>query len=97
MRNVIANVGGSIGWAGIGVAHLRVADRVRNRRLGQARDRHDIPGETFLDRLAFEPAERQNLGHATLLDQIAIAIEHLDGLIGRTAPERMRPVTRRPR
>ena len=36
------------------------------------------PAERFVDRWSLEPAESQDLGDAALLDQLAVADEHLD-------------------
>ncbi len=67
---------------GQGIRHFGVADGVGHGGLGQARDGHDVARERFLDRLPLEPAEGQHLGDAAFLDQLAIAIQHLDALVG---------------
>ena len=77
MRNVMASVGGSIGWAGSGSVTSGRADRVRHRRLRQPGDGDDVAGLRLLDAGAVEPAKGQHLGDAALLDQIAVAVEHL--------------------
>ena len=55
---------------------------MRHRRLRQPGDRHDVAGGRFLDAGALEAAEGEHLGHAAFLDQVAVAVEHLDGLVG---------------
>ncbi len=62
--------------------HLGRADRMRDRRVGQPGDRNDVAGEGFLDAGSLEPAEREHLGHAPVLDQAALAVEHLHRLVG---------------
>ena len=47
----------------------------------QARDRHDIAGDRLVDRLLLKAAEGEHLGDAALLDQPALAVEHLHGLV----------------
>ena len=66
-------VEGSIGWAGIGVCHRWLAERVGDGGLGEARDRDDVAGFGLVDRLPLEAAEGQDLGDAALLDQLAVA------------------------
>ncbi len=80
MRNVIESVGGSIGCAGSGVSDLGRADRVRDGRLRQPGDRDDVARLRLVDRRALQAAEGQHLGDAALLDQAAVAVEHLGGL-----------------
>ena len=77
-RKIMASVGGSIGCAGSGVLDLGVADGVGDGRLRQAGDRDDVAGLGLVDRHALEAAERQHLGDAAGLDQLAVAVEHLD-------------------
>src|SRR5207237_600512 len=55
---------------------------LRNGRRGQAGDGDDVAGEAFLDRRALKSAEGEHLGNAAFLDQSAVSIEILDGLIG---------------
>ena len=55
---------------------------MRDERFGQPGDGDNIAGKAFFDRRAFEAPEGQNFGHAALLNQRAMPVEHLDGLIG---------------
>ena len=54
---------------------------MRNERFGQAGNGDNVPGEAFFDRCSFQPAERQNLSHASDFDQRAVSVEHLGSLI----------------
>ena len=54
---------------------------MRHRGFRQARQRDDVAGFGFLHRLPFEATERQHLGDAAGLDQLAVAVEHLRGLV----------------
>ena len=81
MRKVIARVGGSIGCAGSGSVTSGaqiVCDTVAS---GSPAMRDDVAGGGFLDAGALEPAKGQHLGDAALLDQVAVAVEHLDHLV----------------
>ena len=77
-RNVIGSVGGSIGCAGSGVSTSGAQIVCATVRLRQAGDRDDVAGLGLVDRHALEPAERQHLGDAAGLDQLAVVVEHLD-------------------
>ena len=81
MRKVIASVGGSIGCAGSGCVTSGAQIVCDDRRLGQAGDRDDVAGRRLFDSGALQPAEGEHLGHAALLDQLAVAVEHLDRLV----------------
>ena len=96
-EKVIASVGGSIGWAGSGSAHLGRADRVGDGDLRQAGDGDDVAGLGLLHRRALDAAEGQDLGYAAGLDQIAVASSTFTGMLALTEPEKMRPVMMRPR
>ena len=80
-RNVIASVGGSIGCAGSGVSTDGIADGVATVAFGRPAMRDDVAGLGLVDRHALEAAERQHLGDAAGLDQLAVAVEHLDRLV----------------
>ena len=69
MRNIMASVGGSIGWARNGVSTLGIAQRVGDGRLGDAGDGDDVAGLGDVDGRALQAAEGQHLGHARGLDQ----------------------------
>jgi hypothetical protein len=79
------------------LGHRRVADGVRDGRVGQAGDGDDVAGLGLLDRNALEPAERQHLGDAAGLDDLAVVVERLDRHVDLTEPLKMRPVRMRPR
>ena len=76
----------------------RIADRLADRGVRQAGDGDDVARFGLFDRHALEAAERQHLGDAAALDQLAVAIEHLhlSGSASRE-PDLMRPVRMRPR
>ena len=48
---------------------------------GQAGDGDDVAGMRFVDRLALEAAEGEDLGDAAGFDQRAVVVQHLDGLV----------------
>ena len=75
IRNVMASVGGSMGCAGSGMTHFRRADGVRHGCFRQPGNGDDIAGGSVLDAGPIEPAKGQHLGHAALLDQLAIPID----------------------
>ena len=81
-RNVIASVGGSIGCAGIGVSTDGSQIVIGDGRVRQPGDGDDVAGFRLVDRYAFKTAERQHLGDAAGLDQLAVVVEHLDRLVG---------------
>ncbi len=60
---------------------VRRADRVRHGGVRQASHRDDVAGFRLVHAGAFKPAEGEQLGDAAGLDQPAIAVEHLDGLV----------------
>ena len=78
-------------------AHLGRADGVRNGGVGQAGDGDDVAGGGLVETDALEPAKGEHLGHAALLDQLAVWSSTLTGWFGAIEPEVMRPVTMRPR
>ena len=82
MRNVIAKRRRIDRLRRQRLRHLRRAERVRHGRLRQPGDGDDVAGLGLLDGGALEAAEGQHLGDAALLDQLAVAVEHLDGLVG---------------
>ena len=59
-----------------------VAQRVGDRRLGDAGDGDDVAGLGEIDGRALQAAEGQHLGDARGLDQRAVAAHGLDGLVG---------------
>src|SRR5262249_56513566 len=63
------------------------ADRVRHGCLGEPGNRNDVAGRRLLDAGALEAAEGEHLGHAAVLDELSVAIEYLDDLVG---PDRAR-------
>ena len=69
----MASVGGSIGWAQERRVDGRIAQRVGDRRLGDAGDGDDVAGLGHVDGGALQAAEGQHLGHARGLDQRAVA------------------------
>ncbi len=73
------------------LGHLGRADGVGDGGERQSGDRHDVAGIAFVDRHAFEAAERQHLGGAALLDQPAVAVDHLHRLIRLDRPGRDTP------
>ena len=80
-RNVIASVGGSIGCAGIGVSTSGAQIVCATVAFGRPAMRDDVARLGLIDRHALEPAERQHLGDAAGLDQLAVVVEHLHGLV----------------
>ena len=56
---------------------LGIADGVRDGGFRQAGDGDDVAGFGLVDRNALEAAERQHLGDAAGLDQLAVVVEHL--------------------
>ena len=79
--NVIDTVGGSIGCAGSGVSTDGIAERIGDGALGEAGDGDDVAGFGLLERRALDAAEGEDLGDAAVLDQLAVAAQHLDGLV----------------
>ena len=63
-------------WLG----HLGRADGLRDRGIGQASDGDDVAGEGLVEPDPLKSAEGEHLGHAALLDQPAVMVEHLDHL-----------------
>ena len=59
----------------------RITERVCHGALGEACNGDDVAGMGFLDRLALEAAEGEDLGDAAVFDQLAVAVEDLDGLV----------------
>ena len=59
----------------------RIAQRVGHGSLGDACNGDDVARESLIDSRALQPAERQHLGHARRLDQLAVARQRLDGLV----------------
>ena len=51
--------------------------------LGRPAMRDDVAGFGLLQAHALKAAEGEHLGHAALLDELAVVIEHLDRLVGR--------------
>ena len=66
--NDMVTVGGSMGWAWIGMSFSGAREGVGHRALHEARDGHDVARLADLDRLALEAAEGEDLGHAAGLD-----------------------------
>ena len=77
-EKLIASVGGSIGRACSGACDRRIGEGVGDGRLDQARDGDDLAGFGAVDRHALEAAEREDLGRAAFLDDIAVHVERLD-------------------
>ena len=77
-RNVIASVGGSIGCAGIGVSTAGSQMVWATVASGSPASATMSPASASSTGDALEAAERQNLGDAAALDQLAVAVEHLD-------------------
>ncbi len=61
--------------------HRRIADRHGDGCVRQSGDGDDIAGFGFFHRHALEAAERQHLGDAAGLDQLAVMVEHLHRLV----------------
>ena len=61
--------------------HGRVNERVGNVRLGKAGERDNVARNANINRLALEAAESQHFRHPALLDQLAIARQHLHRLV----------------
>ena len=57
------------------------AERVGDGALGQAGDGDDVARLGVVDRLALDAAEGEDLRDAAVLDQLAVAVENLDGLV----------------
>ncbi|CCV04643.1 hypothetical protein MESS2_1340046 [Mesorhizobium metallidurans STM 2683] len=64
------------------LAHGRVAERVCDRAFRQAGDGDDIARLRFVDRLALEPAEGEDLRDTAGFDLGAVMVQHLDRLVG---------------
>ncbi len=97
-RKVIDSVGGSIGCACSGSVTSGAQSVSATLKVRQPGDGDDVAGLGLVDRHALDAAEGEDLGDAARLDDRALAVEHLDRLIGAHAePEKMRPVMRRPR
>ena len=73
MRNVMASVGGSIGWARNGVSTAGSHSVSATVACGDAGDGDDVAGLGELDAGALQAAEGQHLGDARGLDQRAVA------------------------
>ena len=64
------------------LVHIERAKRVGDVEFFKTSDGHDIAGLRLLDRLALDAAKRQDLGDAAVFDHLALAVEHLDLLVG---------------
>ncbi len=64
------------------LAHGRLAQRVGDVEFLEPGDGDDVAGLGLLDRRALDAAEGEDLRHAALLDDLARAVEHLNGLVG---------------
>ena len=60
---------------------FRRADRMRDGGFREARDRDDIARDGFFERQTLQAAEREHFGDTALLDQLAVTIENLRGLV----------------
>ena len=90
-RNIIASVGGSIGCAGSGSVTSGAQMVWATVASGNPAIDDDVSGIALVDRHALEAAEGEHLGGAALLDQPAVAVDHLHRLIrfdraGRDSP-----------
>ena len=74
-------MGGSIGCAGSGSVTSGAHSVCETNASGRPAIEMMSPANPLLDRCALQAAESEDLRHAPLLDQIAVGIEHLDGLI----------------
>ena len=79
--NDIDTVGGSIGCATSGVSTRGIAEGIGDGALGEAGDGDDVAGFGFFERRALDAAEGEDLGDAPVLDQLAVAAQHLHGLV----------------
>ena len=80
-RNVMASVGGSIGCAWIGVSITGSQMVWATVALGSPARATMSPASASSTGTRSRPAEGQHLGDAAGLDELAVVVEHLDGLV----------------
>ena len=80
-RNDMVTVGGSIGWAWIGMSFSGAQKVSATEPFTRPAMDDDVAGLAEFDRLALEAAEREDLRHPAGLDQLAFAVDDLDGLV----------------
>ena len=81
-RNIIASVGGSIGCAGIGVSTDGSQIVIATVAFGSPAMATMSPASASSTGTRSSAAERQHLGDAAALDQLAVVVEHLHRLVG---------------
>ena len=70
-----------MGWDSIGFGDRHIDQSIGNRGFGESGNGDNVAGMGFINRGAFEATERENLGDACGLENLAVARQGLDRLI----------------